>query len=148
MKHYDPQMHTAEHVLNQAMVKMFGCERSFSSHLEKKKSKCDYRFPRALSGEEEVALASEVNKTLSLNLPVQEHWLEKAEAEKEYDLKRLPESVEEKIRIVTVGDYDACPCIGDHVNNTSEVGTFLLVSSSYDDGQLRLRFKLKKNGNL
>jgi len=53
MKQYaDQRMHTAEHILNQTMVRMFGCGRSFSSHIEKKKSKCDYRFERALSEEE------------------------------------------------------------------------------------------------
>ena len=35
-------MHTAEHLLNATMVKMFGCPRSRNAHVEKKKSKCDY----------------------------------------------------------------------------------------------------------
>ena len=51
-KEYDPFMHTAEHVLNQTMVRMFGCGRSFSSHLNADKSKCDYHFPRPLEDAE------------------------------------------------------------------------------------------------
>ena len=35
-------MHTAEHILNQTMVRMFGCPRSKNAHIERKKSKCDY----------------------------------------------------------------------------------------------------------
>jgi hypothetical protein len=35
-------MHSAEHLLNATMVKMFGCPRSRNAHVEKKKSKCDY----------------------------------------------------------------------------------------------------------
>ena len=35
-------MHTAEHLLNATMVKMFVCPRSRNAHVEKKKSKCDY----------------------------------------------------------------------------------------------------------
>ena len=35
-------MHTAEHILNQTMIRMFGCERSKNTHIERKKSKCDY----------------------------------------------------------------------------------------------------------
>lgn len=30
-------MHTAEHILNQTMVRLFGCERSKNAHIEKKK---------------------------------------------------------------------------------------------------------------
>ena len=37
-----PPMHTAEHILNQTMVRMFGCSRSRNAHIERKKSKCDY----------------------------------------------------------------------------------------------------------
>ena len=37
-----PPMHTAEHILNQTMIRMFGCERSKNTHIERKKSKCDY----------------------------------------------------------------------------------------------------------
>ena len=39
-----PPMHTAEHILNQTMVRMFGCPRSKNAHIERKKSKCDYEL--------------------------------------------------------------------------------------------------------
>ena len=32
-----PPMHTCEHILNQTMVRMFGCERSRNAHIERKK---------------------------------------------------------------------------------------------------------------
>jgi misacylated tRNA(Ala) deacylase len=144
MKMYDPQMHTAEHILNQTMVRMFGIDRAFSSHLERKKSKCDYIFDRPLTPDEEVAIEKHVNEQLKLHLPVEEHWLTKEEAEKTYNLKKLPEEADEKIRIVTIGNYDACPCIGAHVENTVEVGEFVFGSSSCEDGVLRIRFKLNR----
>ena len=50
-KQIDPRMHSAEHILNGTMVKTFGCARSFTAHLEKKKSKCDYRFERDLTAD-------------------------------------------------------------------------------------------------
>ncbi len=37
-KDYDPAMHTAEHILNQTMDRLFACGRSFNAHIEKKKS--------------------------------------------------------------------------------------------------------------
>ena len=37
-KDYHRPMHTAEHILNQTMVRMFGCGRSANAHIEKKAS--------------------------------------------------------------------------------------------------------------
>ena len=147
MKSYDPQMHTAEHILNQTMVRMFGCERSFSSHIEKKKSKCDYYFNRPLAPIEELELAKQVNAVISQNLEVKEQFLTLAEASAKFNLSRLPEGSGDEVRIVTVGDYDACPCIGPHVRNSSEIGVFQLVSTSCENGILRIRFKLGELDN-
>jgi len=144
MKSYNPEMHTAEHVLNQTMVQMFGCNRSFTNHLERKKSKCDYHFCRALTAADEVQIAKKVNDILSAHLDVSEHILSREEAAKEFDLEKLPDASGENVRIVKVGDYDACPCIGDHVLNTKKVGEFILGSTSYSEGVLRIRFKLKR----
>ncbi len=149
-------MHTAEHVLNQTMVRMFGCGRSFSSHLNADKSKCDYHFPRPLEEAEAAELERRINETLSRNLPVTTETLPRAEAEKKIDLGRLPANLEGvddvMVRIVTVGDYDICPCIGEHVENTSEIGAFRLVSHDFTPpqgdeatGRLRIRFKLRKS---
>ncbi|MBR5814058.1 MAG: alanine-tRNA synthetase second additional domain-containing protein, partial [Bacteroidaceae bacterium] len=37
-----------------------------------------------------------------------------------------------------------CACIGSHVSNTAEIGTFRIISHSYENGTLRLRFKLEQ----
>ena len=142
MKSYDPQMHSAEHILNQTMVRMFNCERSFSSHIETKKSKCDYRFQRSLTFEEEIELSNSVNDVISQQLEITEQLIPLTEAELSFNLKRLPEESGETIRIVSVGEYDHCPCIGPHVKNTKEIGHFQLVSTSFENGILRVRFKL------
>ena len=142
MKSYDPQMHTAEHILNQTMGRMFGCERSFSSHIEKKKSKCDYHFDRPLTSYEELELVKQVNEVISRNLEVKEQFLKTEDAVTKFNLSRLPEGAGDQVRIVTIGDYDTCPCIGPHVKNSSEIGVFQLVSSSCENGILRVRFKL------
>lgn len=143
MKSYDPQMHSAEHILNQTMVRMFGCERSFSCHIEKKKSKCDYHFERAMTPEEECELTSQINQVIERNLDITEKQVTLEAAKRSYNLKRLPEESGDTIRIVSVGDYDDCPCIGPHVGNTSEIGRFQLVSTSFGESILRIRFKLQ-----
>ena len=35
-----------------------------------------------------------------------------------------------------------CACIGAHVNNTSEIGKFTIISTDYTEGRFRIRFKL------
>ena len=115
-KEYDPFMHTAEHVLNQTMVRMFGCGRSFSSHLNADKSKCDYHFLRPLEDAEAAELERRINEVLAQHMPVRTEMLPREEAGKLVDLGRLPAHLEGEeelmVRIVTVGDYDICPCIG------------------------------------
>ena len=144
-KDYNAPMHTAEHILNGTIDKLFGCGRAFSSHVEKKKSKCDYHFDRPLTEEEIQKIENTVNEVISRNLDVTEDFIGREEAEQQFNLSRLPESAGEMLRIIRIGDYDACPCIGTHVQNTSEIGRFKIISSDYNEGVLRIRFKREEN---
>lgn len=141
-KQYHPQMHSAEHILNQTMVRMFNCGRSFSNHIEKKKSKCDYHFKRDLTGAELEEIERRVNEVIRNDLKVVEEFISKDDAEKEYNLTKLPEEAGDTIRIIKIGDYDACPCSGMHVSHTKEIGKFNIISTGYNDSILRIRFKL------
>ncbi len=144
MKTYDPSMHTAEHILNQTMVRMFQCNRSFSNHLEHKKSKCDYIFSRPLTSEEECLIREKVNSIIARQLPVTKEMISREEAVQGYNLTNLPADAGNSLQIVKIGDYDACPCIGEHVENTSEIGLFVIISSSFENNVLRIRFKLNR----
>lgn len=143
-KKIDPKMHTAEHILNQAMVRLFGCDRCFSAHIETKKSKCDYHLPRPLEQAEVSNIEDKVNEVIQADLDVSEEYVSREEVEKRLSLKRLPEGEEKEVRVVRVGDYDECACIGPHVAKTGEVGIFRIVSTGFEDGVLRIRFKLKQ----
>jgi misacylated tRNA(Ala) deacylase len=140
-KSYIPRMHSAEHILNQVMVREFGCGRCFSAHVNKKKSKCDYHFDRALTDNEVKEVEAAVNKAISANLDVTEKMVSLEEADRVFNLIRLPDGVE-NVRIVHIGDFDSCPCIGEHVDNTSEIGKFRMISQNFNDGVLRIRYKL------
>lgn len=137
-----PPMHTAEHILNQTMVRMFGCPRSRNAHIERKKSKCDYLLPQAPSEAQMEEIERKVNEVIDRHLDVNIEFMPRQEAGRLVDLSKLPEEATDTLRIVRVGDYDACACIGAHVKNTSEIGHFKLLTYDYADGRLRLRFKL------
>ncbi len=135
-------MHTAEHILNQTMIRLFKTGRCFSAHIEKKKSKCDYLFDQPLSADEEKMIEDKMNEIINEDLKVEEVFIEKDKAAEKFDLGRLPEGTEGKIRVVRIGDYDAVPCIGQHVTSTKELGIFRVISTSHENGILRIRFKL------
>ena len=138
----DPKMHTAQHLLNQTMVRMFNSGRSFSSHIEKKKSKCDYRFDRVLTPEEVAEIQNQVNKIIQEDLPVTEEYVPREEAQEKYSPGRPIEDMDETVRIVRIGDYDAIPCTGPHVESAKEIGQFRIISSDFNEGVLRIKYKL------
>ncbi|MFN8239607.1 MAG: hypothetical protein U0X39_02515 [Bacteroidales bacterium] len=143
-KDYDPAMHTAEHLLNSVMNRKYGCGRSFRSHVEKKKSKCDYRL-NTIPGESEIKeIEDTINSIISENVVLSEEFITREEAEKNYFTGKLPADAGEVIRIVRIGNHDACPCIGPHVKSTGEIGIFRITTTDAEDGIFRIRFRLEK----
>lgn len=138
-----PPMHTAEHILNQTMVRMFGCNRSKNAHIERKKSKCDYQLPSEPTAEQIAAIEEQVNRIIASNLPVTTEYTTIDKLPPEVETEKLPDDVSETIRLVRIGDYDICACVGLHVSNTSEIGVFKIISYTWENGTLRLRFKLQ-----
>ena len=137
-----PPMHTAEHILNATMVKMFGCPRSRNAHIERKKSKCDYILNQCPTPQQVCEIENAVNRIIDNALDVTAELMPRAEAESIADLGKLPEHASDTLRIVRIGDYDTCACIGAHVNNTSEIGKFTILSHDYTDGRWRVRWKV------
>ena len=137
-------MHSAEHLLNGTMDKMFQKGRAFSAHIEKKKSKCDYHFDRDLTAQEIQTIEETVNKQIVLNLPVKESFIGRDEAVGKFNLSRLPDEAGENLRVISIGEYDNCLCSGPHVTSTKEIGTFKIISTSFENGVLRIRFKISE----
>lgn len=137
-------MHTAEHIINQTMIRLFGCGRSVEAHIERKKSKLDYALAEAPTEEQVKQLEKRVNEVIDSHLPVTTEFITQQEACGRFDMERLPEGASDTVRVVHVGDYDECLCIGTHVENTAEIGQIQIVSHSYDSEthRWRMRFKL------
>ena len=140
---YEPA-HSCEHLLNATMVKMFGCPRSKNAHIERKKSKCDYLLETEPDAAQVSVIESRINEAIAREMDVTVEFMSREEAALIVDLSKLPEDASQTLRIVRIGDYDACACIGAHVNNTREIGEFRIISHSYADGVWRLRWKVVK----
>lgn len=137
-------MHTAEHILNQTMVRMFGCPRSRNAHIEKKKSKCDYQLAACPTEEQVLEIERRVNEVIQRHLDVTYKFVRRDEVPPEVDLGKLPDDASETLRLVRIGDYDLCACVGTHVQNTAEIGQFKIISHDWNEetGTWRMRFKL------
>lgn len=137
-----PPMHTAEHLLNGEIARRYGCGRAFNAHIERKKSKLDYHMDRALTDDELRSIEYYINGIVAENVEVSEEFISQKEAMDRFDMSRLPEGASDTVRVVHVGNYDECLCAGTHVRRTSEIGTFRISSSRYQDGVQRIVFKL------
>ena len=140
-----PPAHTAEHLLNQLMIRMFGCERSRNAHIERKKSKISYILDHKPSRQEEREIERQMNKLIDDDLDVNYEFVDRNHLPEGVTLDRLPEDASEMLRIVRIGpDYDVCPCIGKHVRSTSQIGRFEVLGTNWDEmtHSFRIRFKV------
>ena len=134
--------HTAEHLLNQVMVRMFGCERSKNAHIERKKSKINYTLDHEPTPLQIEDIERQMNGLIAQNLPVTYEYVTRQSIPEGVTLDKLPQDASETIRIVRIGDFDICPCIGQHVSSTGEIGSFHITSTSYKDQSFRIVFKV------
>lgn len=136
--------HTAEHLLNQTMIRMFGCERSKNAHIERKKSKINYNLSECPTAEQIEEIERRMNDLINQDLPVSFDFVTRDNIPEGVVLDKLPENASETLRIVRIGDYDICACIGKHVESTKEIGTFKINSTSYNEGNFRIVYKVIK----
>ena len=139
-----PPAHTAEHLLNQTMIRLFGCDRSYNAHIERKKSKMSFHLKQKPSRQEEKQIEVRMNELIAADLPVTFEYVDRNHLPEGISIDRLPEDASEMLRLVRIGDYDVCPCIGKHVRSTSQIGRFQMLGTNWDEEQrsFRVRFKV------
>lgn len=139
-----PPAHTAEHLLNQTMIRMFGCERSKNAHIERKKSKISYILDRKPDRKAEREIERTMNELIEQDLPVTFEFVNRDNIPDDVSIDRLPEDASETIRLVRIGDYDVCPCIGKHVRSTAQIGRFEILGTNWDEHEhsFRIRYKV------
>jgi Ser-tRNA(Ala) deacylase AlaX len=139
-----PPAHTAEHLLNQTMIRIFGCGRSYNAHVERKKSKMSFHLDHKPSRQEEKEIERRMNELIEEDLPVTYEFVTRDSIPEGVQVDRLPDNASETIRLVRIGDYDVCPCIGKHVRSTSQIGRFEMLGTNWDETErsFRVRFKI------
>lgn len=139
-----PPAHTAEHLLNQTMIRLFGCGRSINAHIERKKSKMTFLLDHKPSRQEEREIEREMQRLIDEDLPVSFEFVTQDSLPDGVTFDRLPDDASETIRLVRIGDYDVCPCIGRHVRSTAQIGRFEMLGTNWDEQErtFRVRFKV------
>ena len=104
-----------------------------SFHLDHKPSRQDER-----------EIERRMNELITEDLPVTFEFVSRDELPAGISLERLPEDASDVIRLVYIGDYDVCPCIGKHVRSTGQIGRFELLGTNWDEMErsFRVRFKI------
>lgn len=139
-----PPAHTAEHLLNQVMIRMFGTERSTNAHIERKKSKMTFILDHKPDRKEEKAIEAEMNRLITEDLPVTYEMVDRNNIPDGVSVDKLPEDASEMLRLVRIGDFDVCLCIGKHVRSTAQIGRFEMLGTNWDEEKhaFRVRFKV------
>ena len=139
-----PPAHTAEHLLNQTMIRLFGCERSRNAHIERRKSKINYFIDHKPNKNEIKNIEDKMNELINDDLAITYEFVTRDSVPVGVKLDKLPDNASETIRLVRIGDYDICPCIGKHVRSTGQIGKFVIIGTNWDEMEhsFRIRYKV------
>ena len=139
-----PPAHRAEHLLTELMMRMFHCERSYNAHIERKKSKMSFILEQKPTRQQEKEIERRMNELIQEDMPITYELVDRDHVPEEVKLDRLPDDASEMLRLVHIGNFDVCPCLGKHVRSTSQIGRFELLGTNWDElkHSFRIRFKV------
>ncbi|MBN1401640.1 MAG: hypothetical protein JXA74_12425 [Anaerolineae bacterium] len=130
------QQHTGQHILSQAFEQLLGAQ-TVSFHLGDESctiditlSECD---PQQLAQVEDLA-----NRIVMENRAVA---ICEEDGDEGVGLRKQPDLAPgERLRVVSVGDFDRCACCGTHVHSTGEIGLIHLRRCERQKGNSRIEF--------
>ena len=132
--------HSATHLLQAALIKVLGDHVNQSgSMVNSERLRFDFTHMQAMTSEELKNVENLVNQQIqnALNVTAETMSLDKARGKGAMAL--FGEKYGDEVRVLTMGDFSIELCGGTHVNNTSDIGLFTIVSeSSLSTGVRRL----------
>lgn len=118
------RMHTAQHIVSGVVYDFYG-GRTVGNQIYSDRSRIDFA-PVTFTDDMLADVQTKCNDILAQGTNVEISTIARDVLEREVDSQRanldlLPKSVRE-LRVVTIGDFDVCPCAGTHVRSLSEIG--------------------------
>ena len=126
MKPIEGRLQTAEHILSRTLESMLSDAKFIISQFEENSGKMEIATKEDLRKMNKTVLQDDVNAVIKKNLRVSKYIMSREDAQKEFDLTRLPSSIE-KVRIVEIEGFDKTPCKDPHVENTGSIGYFEIL---------------------
>tara|TARA_B100002051_G_C16137470_1_gene347334 strand:- start:52 stop:489 length:438 start_codon:yes stop_codon:yes gene_type:complete len=127
------KMHTSQHLVSAVVNEIYKSD-TVGNQIGEEKSRIDFK-PLKLDKDQISEVEAKVNDYISEDLEVNISEELRSNLENNPDIrssmssglwKMLPKSVT-KLRIVTIGDIDVCPCAGTHVKSLKEIGKVSFV---------------------
>jgi alanyl-tRNA synthetase len=130
------QMHTAQHILSQTFIRLWGLE-TVSVHLGEGYGAVELNSAEIGSSQIEQA-EQYAGEIVAANLPVDSRFVSAEEAAG-LPLRKVPERAG-TIRVIQIGEFDWSACGGTHCLRTAEVGVLKIIGVDKMHGRVLVRF--------
>lgn len=123
--------HSATHLLDQALRDVLGDEITQAGSLvDPNKLRFDFTYNEALTSEQKRKIEDIVNKKIREQLPVKKEIVSYKQSQEMGAIGLFEDKYKENVRVVSIGDYSKELCGGCHVNSSSDILIFKIVSES------------------
>jgi alanyl-tRNA synthetase len=132
------KLHTATHLLHAALRMVLGKHvAQKGSNITAERLRFDFSHPEPMTSEQVKKVQEIVNEQIARKLPVSFEIMTLDEAKKKGAMALFGEKYEEKVKVYTMGDFSIEVCGGPHVDNTAELGRFVIQKEQSSSAGVR-----------
>ena len=123
--------HSATHLMHAALRQVLGTHVSQKGSLVNDKMlRFDFSHNEAMKPEEIRAVEDLVNAQIRRNLPIETNIMDLEAAKAKGAMALFGEKYDERVRVLSMGDFSTELCGGTHASRTGDIGLFRIISES------------------